>query len=132
MAATYGLRRLATEGKVNGVRTIDGIIPGIGLIATTKELILDLIGMPRASLGVGLAELAFIARTRCTGLTFRAGEGMERRRQRPVEIIVSVVRLPTVRAFLAGKGRVVRPSINNDRLPLRLGTSDPHMSVWTK
>ena len=85
--------------------------------------------MPRATLGIGLTELAFIASTRRTGLAFRAGERVERRRLGPIEIIVGVIRLPTVGAFLAGKRRVVRPSIDNNRLPLRLGTSHPHMSV---
>lgn len=93
---TYSFRRLATKGEVNGIRTIDGIVPGIGFIAAAKELILDLIGMPRATLGIGLTELAFIASTRRTGLAFRAGERVERRRLGPIEIIVGVIRLPTV------------------------------------
>ena len=47
---------LAPKCKVDGVRSIDWVVPCIGFIATTKEPILRLIGMPRAAFGVRLAE----------------------------------------------------------------------------
>mmetsp|Transcript_15815 Transcript_15815/g.45550 ORF Transcript_15815/g.45550 Transcript_15815/m.45550 type:complete len:267 (+) Transcript_15815:2146-2946(+) len=98
---------LAPKGKVDGVRSIDWVVPGIGLIATTEELILHLIGMPRAALGVGLAELALVTSARCTGLAFRAGERMKRRGLGPIEVVVSMVRFSAVGTLLARKGRVV-------------------------